>query len=517
LFGDDKREIRFIRLLGKGGFGAVYLADSVSEGGLVQRMAVKILHDARGAVPEIAARARDEARLLSQVNHDNVVKVFGLTEVQGRVALLMEYVEGVDCAALLFASRRQGGVGLPPRVAARICECAASALHMAWSGISPETDQPLHIVHRDIKPTNILFSKTGAVKVMDFGVARGEIGREAVTAAWEYGTRRYMAPERILDGEAGARSDVYALGATFLELVSGVRFEALPIRREEFKRELSERVEEVRTLEEQWGVTGVSPALGHLLAYAPEDRLSAREAERLFASWGDALPGPELRRYASELVPPILEKRMNSPAADDELLGMSIGGPVRKRNSAQAVSKPREVQSPAWWSGMTQVLGVIVGLVLVVYGLQFRSADIAVRMATPEREAGAAESAAPASASTDAMAVPEEAPVLEVLPSAVDQELGAEKEKGSRRVEAPPVPPARVLEWVSVKVLADPREGLLNTEAHAVAVGERIELSVGEHDFDFRGPGWEVACTATLTPATKRIKFVKETGLCELR
>ena len=116
MFAGSKREIRFVRPLGTGGFGSVFLADVVSEEGLIQRLAVKTLHDERGHIPEIAARARDEARLLSQVNHDNVVKVFGLTEIGGRVAVLMEYVEGVDCAAMLFESRRARGGGLPPRV-----------------------------------------------------------------------------------------------------------------------------------------------------------------------------------------------------------------------------------------------------------------------------------------------------------------------------------------------------------------------------------------------------------------
>ena len=141
-------------------------------------------------------------------------------------------------------------------------------------------------------------------------------------------------------------------------------------------------------------------------------------------------------------------------------------------------------------------------------------------MTTPAPEAGAAESAesaAPAPAGTDVVAVPEEVPVLAAPPSAVDGDVGAQKRPGSQMVDAPRDPPARVLEWVSVKVLADPREGALSMGAHVVEVGERIELSVGEHDFDFRGPGWEVACTATLPPETKRIKFVKETGLCELR
>ena len=77
-------------------------------------------------------------------------------------------------------------------------------------------------------------------------------------------------------------------------------------------------------------------------------------------------------------------------------------------------------------------------------------------------------------------------------------------------------PPANVLEWVSLKILADPREGRVEVMDQAVEVGERITLPVGEHSFRFSGPGWDVHCRGLVTPTSRRIKFVKEGGSCEL-
>ena len=122
----NRRKIRLLKPLGKGGFGAVYLADVYSPEGLVQRMAVKLLHEEFARDNQLAARARDEARLMSQLNHDHVVKVHALTQVGERAAVLMEYVEGVDGAALLDAADRAKERGLPPRVCAAIIElCTA--------------------------------------------------------------------------------------------------------------------------------------------------------------------------------------------------------------------------------------------------------------------------------------------------------------------------------------------------------------------------------------------------------
>ena len=184
-----RRSIRFIETIGKGGFGAVYLAEVQGRGGFTQRLAVKVLSEELSGSADVAARHRDEARLLGLLNHDQIVKVFDMVELAGRPALLMEYVEGADCGALM----RQGP--LPPRAAFEIAQAVASALHFGWSTVDPASDRPLQVVHRDIKPANLLISRHGGVKVLDFGIARGDFDREGRTESVQFGTARYMAPE----------------------------------------------------------------------------------------------------------------------------------------------------------------------------------------------------------------------------------------------------------------------------------------------------------------------------------
>ena len=96
----EPRRISFVEALGKGGFGAVYLADIRSRSNFEQRLAVKVLNEELGNNDEVVRRQRDEARLLAQLNHDHIVKVFDLLEIDGRPAVLMEYVPGVDANRL---------------------------------------------------------------------------------------------------------------------------------------------------------------------------------------------------------------------------------------------------------------------------------------------------------------------------------------------------------------------------------------------------------------------------------
>ena len=96
------REVTFVEALGKGGFGAVYLADVRGEDNFVQRIAVKVLNENLRGESDIVGRQRDEARILAQLNHDHIVKVFDLSEIHGRPAVFMEYVAGVDAGLSLI-------------------------------------------------------------------------------------------------------------------------------------------------------------------------------------------------------------------------------------------------------------------------------------------------------------------------------------------------------------------------------------------------------------------------------
>ena len=175
------------------------------------------------------------------------------------------------------------------------------------------------------------------------------------------------------------------------------------------------------------------------------------------------------------------------------------------------MSDPSRVGEPGWKSKLTQVLGVALGVGLIFYGLQFRSEDLSERMSPSVAEeksqpdtSGLAPKVVP---DPDASLSPMQAPTVPVQTAEVPR-----VDEGSLQE-----PPARVMEWVSLKILADPREGVLKVGTRLVEVGGRIEMTVGEHRFDFRGPEWEIDCVATLTSATSRIKFVKDTGQCEVR
>ncbi len=308
---------RALELLGRGAFGAVYLCEHTTTR---QRLAVKLLHERWAADSEIAARARDEARLMSALNHDNVVRIHGLTRIGGRSAVLMEYVEGVDAGTL--AQSGEPDRGLPLRVVAQIGEQVAAALDAAWHSLSPTSGEPLRVVHRDIKPPNVLVSAGGAVKVMDFGIARGEVEREAATGSAQFGTGRYMAPERWLYGEAGAESDVFSLGVTLWELVTARPMERLPLERTAFEEHLERRL---AVLKGHMGKEGRSfiGLVRDMLAFEPHERCTAAMVVEGLSALADEARGPSLRRFARQEVPRLRDRRLQTLATDPDAESMT--------------------------------------------------------------------------------------------------------------------------------------------------------------------------------------------------
>ncbi|MEC9389729.1 MAG: serine/threonine-protein kinase [Myxococcota bacterium] len=298
------RRITFVEALGKGGFGAVYLADIQGRGNFAQRLAVKVLNEELSQDADVVGRQRDEARLLAQLNHDHIVKVFDLLEIGGRPAVFMEYVPGVDAHRLL----REGP--LPPRAALEAIAATASALHAAANTISPFTARPLNVIHRDIKPANMLVSEHGTVKVLDFGIARADFDREGKTRSVQFGTARYMAPEKWRGENLSGAVDVYALGVTLMELISGRPAHRLPLREDLFNAKRDAQIAALR--DPRWGRIWwqkLEALLQDMLAVDPAGRPSPEQVQDACVELSESVGGESLRRYARRHVPGLIEVR----------------------------------------------------------------------------------------------------------------------------------------------------------------------------------------------------------------
>lgn len=206
-----------LEVLGDGAFAAVFVARN-TEDPLNRLVAIKVLKAEYASNAKVLHRTRDEARLLSQIHHPNVVRVEALLEVDGKPVIVMEFVQGVSLKRLLERQSK----GLPAAVAMEVMRLTCVALDVAYNHAVGNDGQPLRVIHRDIKPSNMLLSIHGELKVVDFGIATGQFdGREAQTESVVMGSRPYMAPER-LDRAADTPSvDIYSAGMSLLELLTG--------------------------------------------------------------------------------------------------------------------------------------------------------------------------------------------------------------------------------------------------------------------------------------------------------
>ncbi len=201
-------DIRIIREVGRGGMGIVYEA---YQGSLNRHVALKLLPE-RGDV----ARFKREAKAAGRLHHTNIVPVFGVGEYRGRHFYLMQYIDGRGLDVLLKARLAAATEGVSPWFghdeAARIGAQAAEALAFAHAH---------GVVHRDVKPSNLLVDERGSVWITDFGLAQDSSDTETLTHTGDFlGTLRYMAPERV-HGRTDARADVYGLGLSLYELICG--------------------------------------------------------------------------------------------------------------------------------------------------------------------------------------------------------------------------------------------------------------------------------------------------------
>ncbi len=204
MIGTEIASYRILEKLGQGGMGVVYKAVDT---GLDRMVAMKVLNPDLSKNPELVERFRAEARAQANLNHTNLATLYAFMVHQGTAIMVMEFVEGETFAQII---RRRGPI---PEVE------AIPLFRQALLGIGYA--HRAGILHRDIKPSNLMLNKNGLVKVMDFGIAKVIGARGMTRTGTQLGTLAYMSPEQIQNRNVDIRSDVYELGITLYEMLTG--------------------------------------------------------------------------------------------------------------------------------------------------------------------------------------------------------------------------------------------------------------------------------------------------------
>ncbi len=194
---------RIVRKLGAGGMADVHLAEDQELG---RRVAIKILNDRHANDEQFVERFRREAKNAAALNHPNIVSIYDRGEAEDTYYIAMEYLDGRSLKELIV-----GHGPAPVKVAIEYARQILSALRFAHRH---------GIVHRDIKPHNVLVDREGRVKVTDFGIARAGTSQMTETGSI-VGTAQYLSPEQARGGEVDQRSDLYSLGVVLYELLTG--------------------------------------------------------------------------------------------------------------------------------------------------------------------------------------------------------------------------------------------------------------------------------------------------------
>jgi len=199
-------DFRVRRLLGRGGMGEVYLADQIS---LKRPVALKVLLPEWVSRPTYLNRFAIEATAVAKLNHPNIVQVYALGEAEGIHYIAMEYVEGTNLREYLI---RKGSLDIP--LAISIMRQSAAAIGAAGE---------VGLIHRDVKPENLLLTRKGRIKVADFGLCRDTEadGLHVTQQGTTMGTPLYMSPEQAQGHALDHRSDLYSLGVTYYHMLVG--------------------------------------------------------------------------------------------------------------------------------------------------------------------------------------------------------------------------------------------------------------------------------------------------------
>lgn len=218
--GPEGAEYRVLAPIERGGMGELVLAERQKPHYPAQHVVLKRLLTDLMDDDKYVSMFRSEAEVMSQLDHPNIVSVYGTPTVGGQQCLAMEYIRGRSAQQLLSRTEELSRA-IPPQVALRVMIEVLRGLHYAHS-FKASDGQPLNLVHRDVTPGNVLISYQGDIKLTDFGIAKSRMSMVSTTVGIVKGKARYLAPEQILGEPATVRSDIFSSAAVICELLTGV-------------------------------------------------------------------------------------------------------------------------------------------------------------------------------------------------------------------------------------------------------------------------------------------------------
>jgi len=484
------------RTLAIGGMGEVHHARQTGPNGFDRTCVVKTMHAQHASDPEIVELFLEEARLTARLTHPHIAQVYDFGKIDSAYYIAIELVDGPSLHTVIksFATR---GRRLPIGAVLRIVSQAAQALDYVHRQKGPD-GAPLNLVHRDISPGNLLLSKDGLVKLIDFGIAKARTTQLQTRMGQIRGKLAYMSPEQMLGMPLDGRTDVYSLGLVLYELLSGRR--ANPGRNEV---EILSSVK-TGTLTPLSSLRDDCPkALSQLLERATkrdrEQRIAraaelSQALEQLLVKEGITVGPTELSAIAEEveLVPP--HPSPAPPRRPPQGVKTAMVPPAGPPTNVEVVTEPK--------GGRRTLLFVVAALALTVLGggagvlwAATGPATATVEPPAPPAAAVKPKAPAPASAPVEPAVVvkdPEPQPAVVKLPKPTQKPPRSGKQPVAKEEPASAPEPAPVVAAAattgSLHLSSDPPTEIFIDGKQTGVTPTTLELPPGHHRVELREP-----------------------------
>ncbi len=484
--------------IARGGMAELFLAEVKGPGGFIKPLVIKTIHPAFSGDDRFLAMFTEEAKILSGLTHGNIVPIFDFGEYSGLWYLAMEFIDGVDVATLTDICRISG-ISLPLDISLFIGAGTAAAL----SCVHHTTDAggtPIGLVHRDVSPHNILVSRTGEVKLCDFGLAIQTVSDDIAQDEIK-GKLKYLSPEQARGIAVDNRSDLFSLGVVLYELIAGHH----PVT-------VGTDVTILQTLTggkgfppireiAPWVAPKIAELVDRAVAFTPEARF--QKAEEMRANLTKILH----QRYPDFTPQNLAELVVNVQSASESLTSDDEDSIIRARLATFA-SESRQIGRPPTrkrWRRAILAVGVLLGAALLV--------GLLMKGRSPDSRDGAGGNLAETGSSDDPLTAPPDVappkappdpPATRDTDSIADADAGADTGDAPNRAQASPKPAkgsngrAKPKEIGTVDINASPWadvsiDGVEYTTTPIIG----LKLTAGKHEVTLVNPELKITKTRT--------------------